>query len=149
MEKSSPVKRFIAKWTNKDRVGYLFILPGVSVLFIFTIIPLLVSFIISLTNLDIFLAWPDMIGLDNFKRTLSDARVWNAFKNTFYYVIVSVPVQLLVALILAYWLYKPTFFNRALPFGILCAGALFLYRHWYFVRSDVKFYRRLYPVCHQ
>ena len=112
MEKSSPVKRFIAKWTNKDRVGYLFILPGVSVLFIFTIIPLLVSFIISLTNLDIFLAWPDMIGLDNFKRTLSDARVWNAFKNTFYYVIISVPVQLLVALILAYWLYKPTFFNK-------------------------------------
>ena len=112
MGKSSPVKRFIAKWTNKDRVGYLFILPGVSVLFIFTIIPLLVSFIISLTNLDIFLAWPDMIGLDNFKRTLSDARVWNAFKNTFYYVIVSVPVQLLVALILAYWLYKPTFFNK-------------------------------------
>ena len=54
----------------------------------------------------------DRIGLDNFKRTLSDARVWNAFKNTFYYVIISVPVQLLVALILAYWLYKPTFFNK-------------------------------------
>lgn len=112
MEKSSPVKKFIAKWTNKDRVGYLFILPGVSVLFIFTIIPLIVSFIISLTNLDIFLAWPDMIGLDNFKRTLGDARVWNAFKNTFYYVIVSVPLQLLVALVLAYWLYKPSFFNK-------------------------------------
>ena len=54
-----------------------------------------------------------MIGLDNFKRTLSDARCpRNAFKNTFYYVIISVPVQLLVALILAYWLYKPTFFNK-------------------------------------
>lgn len=112
MEKRSPVKGFIAKWTNKDRVGYLFILPGVSILFIFTIIPLIVSFIISLTNLDIFLAWPDFIGLDNFRRTLGDERVWNAFKNTFVYVAISVPVQLLVALVLAYWLYKPTFFNK-------------------------------------
>lgn len=112
MEKRSPVKGFIAKWTNKDRVGYLFILPGVSILFIFTIIPLIVSFIISLTNLDIFLAWPDFIGLDNFRRTLGDERVWNAFKNTFVYVAISVPVQLLVALVLAYWLYKPNFFNK-------------------------------------
>lgn len=112
MEKSSPIRKFIAKWTHKDRVGYLFILPGVSILFIFTIIPLIVSFAISLTNLDIFLAWPDFIGLKNFTRSFADERVWNAFKNTFYYVIISVPVQLLVALVLAYWLYKPTFFNK-------------------------------------
>lgn len=104
--------KFLAKWTSKDRVGYLFIFPGVTVLFVFTIIPLIVSFIISLTDLDIFLAKPAMIGFENFKRTFSDERVWNAFANTFYYVIVSVPVQLLVALILAYWLYKPTFFNK-------------------------------------
>ena len=56
MEKISPMKRCIAKWTKKDRVGYLFIFPAVLVLFVFTIIPLVISFIISLTNLDIFLA---------------------------------------------------------------------------------------------
>lgn len=83
MEKISPMKRCIAKWTKKDRVGYLFIFPAVLVLFVFTIIPLVISFIISLTNLDIFLAWPQFVGLDNFKRTLGDERVWNAFKNTF------------------------------------------------------------------
>lgn len=79
---------------EKDRVGYLFIFPAVLVLFVFTIIPLVISFIISLTNLDIFLAWPQFVGLDNFKRTLGDERVWNAFKNTFYYVVISVPIQL-------------------------------------------------------
>ena len=106
------MKRCIAKWTKKDRVGYLFIFPAVLVLFVFTIIPLVISFIISLTNLDIFLAWPQFVGLDNFKRTLGDERVWNAFKNTFYYVVISVPIQLIVALVLAYWLYKPTRFNK-------------------------------------
>ncbi len=112
MEKRSPLKQFVAKWTGKDRVGYLFIFPGVFILFLFTVVPLVVSFFISLTNLDIFLAWPDMVGLENFKRTLEDERVWNAFKNTFVYVVISVPIQLVVALILAYWLYKPTRFNK-------------------------------------
>ena len=112
MDRSSPLRRMIARWTRKDRVGYLFILPAILILFVFTIIPLVVSFFISLTDLNIFLAVPNMTGLDNFKRTLSDERVWNAFKNTFYYVAVSVPTQLLVALVLAYWLYKPTRFNK-------------------------------------
>lgn len=112
MERSSPVRSFISRWTRKDRVGYLFIFPAVFILFVFTIIPLIVSFIISLTDLDIFLAIPNFVGFENFKRTLADERVWNAFKNTFVYVIISVPIQLLVALILAYWLYKPTRFNK-------------------------------------
>lgn len=112
MERSSPVKRIVKRWTRKDRVGYLFIFPAIFILFVFTIVPLIFSFFISVTDLDIFLAWPDFIGFDNFKRTLEDERVWNAFKNTFYYTIISVPVQLIVALVLAYWLYKPTRFNK-------------------------------------
>lgn len=106
------MKKTIAKWTGKDMVGYLFIFPAILILFVFTIIPLIVSFVISVTNLDIFLAWPDWIGLDNFKKMMADERVWNAFKNTFYYTVISVPVQLAVALALAYWLYKPTKFNK-------------------------------------
>lgn len=108
----SAKRKGLAKWTGKDRVGYLFIFPGMFILFVFTIIPLVISFIISLTNLDIFLAWPDMVGLENFKRTMADERVLNVFKNTFYYVVLSVPVQLIAALVLAYWLYKPTVFNK-------------------------------------
>lgn len=114
------MKKGLAKWTGKDRVGYLFIFPGMLILFVFTIIPLVISFIISLTNLDIFLAWPNMVGLENFKRTMADERVLNAFKNTFYYVVLSVPIQLVAALVLAYWLYKPTVFNK------LCRSAFYV-----------------------
>lgn len=105
-------KRFITRWTRKDRVGYLFIFPGVFILTVFTIIPLIVSFIISVTDLNIFLAIPEFIGLKNYTRSFADERVWNAFRNTFAYVIISVPVQLVISLILAYWLYKPTRFNK-------------------------------------
>ena len=104
-------KSFWAKMTSKNRVGYLFILPGTLILFVFTIIPLIVSFVISLTDLDIFLAAPNFVGLSNFVRSFADERVLNAFKNTFVYVVVSVPVQLVVALIFAYWLYRPHWFN--------------------------------------
>ena len=137
MEKSSPIKRFTAKWTGKDRVGYLFIFPAILVLFVFTIIPLVISFIISLTNLDIFLALPDFVGLENFKRTLGDERVWNAFKNTFYYVVISVPIQLIIALVLAYWI------------CFLCTGAVFLYRHRYLIQPDTEFHGGLYPLLNQ
>ena len=112
MNKHQTKISFWSKMTNKDHVGYLFILPSCLILLLFTIIPLIMSFAISLTDLDIFLAWPDMIGLENFRTSFGDARVWNAFKNTFVYVAVSVPVQLVVALVLAYWLYKPTRFNK-------------------------------------
>lgn len=114
MERGTSYKNFIKKWTNKDRVGYIFIFPAVFILFVFTIIPLIISFIISLTNLDIFLKWPDWTGIDNFIRTISDDRVWNAFKNTFIYVVISVPIQIVLALVLAFWLYKPSGFNKFL-----------------------------------
>jgi multiple sugar transport system permease protein len=148
MEKSSPIKKKIAKWTGKDRVGYLFIFPAILVLFVFTIVPLIISFVISLTNLDIFLAWPDFVGLDNFKRTLADERVWNAFKNTFYYVVISVPIQLIVALVLAYWLYKPTKFNK-LCRSVFYVPALFLYSNRYSVQPDSELNGRLHSLSDQ
>ena len=105
-------KKGAARLLDKDHVGYLFILPSCLIIFIFTIIPLLASFVISLTNMDIFLGQPDFLGLENFVRSFGDERVPNAFKNTFVYVLWTVPVQMVLSLILAYWLYRPTRFNK-------------------------------------
>ncbi|MDD3336408.1 MAG: sugar ABC transporter permease [Eubacteriales bacterium] len=103
---------FLKKAFDKDRVGYLFILPSCLIILVFSILPLLASFIIGLTDLDIFLATPNFVGLSNFQRSFADARVWNAFANTFSYVLLTVPIQLIIALVLAYWLYRPTWFNK-------------------------------------
>lgn len=113
MEKNkNPLRSFMDHWTHKDRVGYLFTLPSLLITFIFVIVPLLISFALGLTDLDIFLDTPEFVQFENFSRTLQDERVWNAFKNTFLYVIISVPVQLFLALVLAYFLYRPTVFNK-------------------------------------
>lgn len=105
-------KKGAARLLDKDHVGYLFILPSCLIIFIFTIIPLLASFVISLTDMDIFLGQPNFLGLENFVRSFGDERVPNAFKNTFVYVLWTVPVQMVLSLILAYWLYRPTHFNK-------------------------------------
>lgn len=96
--------RFRRYWLGKKRIGYLFIFPSVFILFVFTIIPLISSFFISFTNLDIFLEQPDFTGIENFVRSITDERVINAFKNTFIYVVISIPIQMILALVLAYWL---------------------------------------------
>ena len=96
--------RFRRYWLGKKRIGYLFIFPSVFILFVFTIIPLISSFFISFTNLDIFLGQPDFTGIENFVRSITDERVINAFKNTFIYVVISIPIQMILALVLAYWL---------------------------------------------
>lgn len=104
------------KWwkviTDRKHVGYLFILPEMLDLFIFLVIPLVMAFYIALTDLDIFLQSPQFIGMRNFLQSFHDNRVSNAFKNTLVYVGLNVPIQLGLALILAFLLYRPNWFNK-------------------------------------
>ncbi len=52
------------------------------------------------------------IGFENFKKSFEEERVWNAFKNTFKYVILSVPIQIGLSLILAFWLFRSDRFSK-------------------------------------
>ena len=97
---------------SRRNVGYLFIFPALLDLFIFVAIPLIAAFYIALTDLDLFLQAPNFIGVDNFKQSIQDERVWNAFKNTAVYVGANVPIQLGLALVMAFFLSKPTRFNK-------------------------------------
>ncbi len=103
---------FRQRWSSKERVGYLFILPSCLIILVFTLLPLLASFAISATDLNIFLQKPAFVGVDNYMRAFSDARTWNALGNTLVYVAFSVPIQLMLALLLAAWLHQPTPFNK-------------------------------------
>ena len=75
-------------------------------------VPLISSFVISLTNMDIFMRDIKFIGFENFKKSFEEERVWNAFKNTFKYVILSVPIQIGLSLILAFWLFRSDRFSK-------------------------------------
>lgn len=91
--------------------AYLFILPAVLTLLVFTIVPLVYAVIISFQNLTIFLAPAKFVELDNFSRLLTDDRFWNALKNTFYFLL-EVPIQVILGLLVAVFLSKNTPFRR-------------------------------------
>jgi len=85
--------------------AYLFLLPWLIGIVVFTIGPMLASLYLSFTDYNLLKSPltnpPDFIGVDNYVEMLGDAAFWNSFRVTVTYVVVSVPLQLGLALGLA------------------------------------------------
>jgi len=94
-----------------NKAGYLFLLPWLIGLVVITIGPMIASLYLSFTEYSLIQP-PEWTGLDNYTRMLDDARLHNALKVTFIYVVVGVPLQLILALAIALLLDKGM---RALP----------------------------------
>ena len=110
--KESKFSKVRAYWNKPGHAAYLFIAPAMLIIFLFVVVPLISSFVISLTNMDIFMRDIKFIGFENFKKSFEEERVWNAFKNTFKYVILSGPIQIGLSLILAFWLFRSDRFSK-------------------------------------
>ena len=110
--KATTKKGFWKTAVDKDHVGYIYIFPALFILAVFVIVPLFTAFYLSLTNLDIFFSNFKFIGFDNFINSFNDDRVRNAFKNTIIYVGLNVPLQLALALAIAFLVYKPHKVNK-------------------------------------
>ncbi len=93
--------------------GYLFISPWLIGFLTLTLLPILGVVYLSFTKYDIFTA-PQWIGLGNFVRMFTgDPRYWKSVGATFYFAIVSVPLKLFFALMVAMILNAP---HRGLDF---------------------------------
>jgi len=103
--------------TPDNLAAYLFLLPWLIGIVVFTIGPMLASLYLSMTDYNLLKSPvenpPDFIGFENYAEMLGDAAFWNSFRVTVVYVIVSVPLQLLLALALALFLDRGM---RGLPF---------------------------------
>src|SRR4051812_2192152 len=75
-------------------VAWSFITPNFLGFFIFTLIPVIASFIIAFMKWDAFSA-PEFIGLENFKTMIHDQTFWISLWNTVYYTVGTVPLTLL------------------------------------------------------
>jgi multiple sugar transport system permease protein len=81
--------------------AYLFVLPWILSLLVFTSYPIVASFYFSFTRYTV-LNPPQWIGAENFITMFSrDPLYWRAVWNTAYFALISVPLTLLVALGLA------------------------------------------------
>ncbi len=95
----------IKEKTPDNRAAFLFLLPWLIGLVVFTVGPMLASLYLSFTDYNLLKSPlknpPDFIGLDNYAEMLGDGAFWNSFRVTVTYVVISVPLQLAVALALA------------------------------------------------
>lgn len=85
---------------KRNAVAYSFIAPNFIGFAVFTLVPIIFSFILS------FMSWDgnnpiQFVGLDNFKHLLVDSRFKAAFVNTIVYCAATVPLTLVAALGLA------------------------------------------------
>ena len=86
-----------------NRAGYLFLLPWLIGLLVFTIGPMIASGYLAFTDYNL-LQPPQWSGMDNWVRMFNDTRLWNSFRVTIVYVFVGVPLQLALALAVALFL---------------------------------------------
>jgi multiple sugar transport system permease protein len=98
-------KRKLSLGVKENLISYLFLLPWFLGLFTLTIGPMLGSLYLSFTRYDLLSA-PQWIGLQNFIAMFSDIRFLNALRVTAIYVVLSVPLKLAVALLVALALNK-------------------------------------------
>lgn len=110
-------KNSLRKSRNRDVFwGYLFISPNFLIILVFTIIPVFYSTYISFTDWNI-LGKANFIGIENYQRILEDKVARETFFNTFYFTVVSVPLNVLLTLLIAVMLNQKiqgiTFFRTA------------------------------------
>lgn len=90
---------------NRPWEAYVFLAPWLLGLLLFTAIPMLLSLYFSFTRYDVFIP-PRWIGMQNYLDMMKDPRAIKSLKVTFTYVLLSVPLQLVFALLLAVILYR-------------------------------------------
>jgi len=88
-----------------NRAAFLFLLPWLIGIIVFSIGPILASLYLSFTNYNLLKSPlqhpPEFTWFANYTKMFSDPAFWNSFRVTVTYVIVSVPIQLALALGLA------------------------------------------------
>ena len=85
---------------REERYFYLCISPWIAGFLIFTAGPIVASLFFSFCNYDVVTP-PDWIGIQNYKRLLSDPLFWQSLKVTSYFSLVSVPLGIALSLIIA------------------------------------------------
>jgi multiple sugar transport system permease protein len=92
--RTNPAKRADVFW------GYLMIAPMLLGLCVFYIWPVIQTFYFSFTDWGAFgrYRWT---GLTNYQRMIQDPEVWGALKNTLIYTLLSVPIGVVLAILVA------------------------------------------------
>lgn len=101
--------RKLYKFLNRESsAGVIFCLPFIIGFLVFLIVPMGISLYYSFCDYNI-LTPPTFVGVRNYiKMFTEDETFWKSFRATFYFALISVPLRLIFALMVALILVKPT-----------------------------------------
>ena len=85
---------------KEERWGYFFIAPQFLGLVAFIIVPVFYSLYISFHEWD-FMSEAVFVGLDNYRRILSDSYLYKILGNTLYFIIGTIPLNMIISILLA------------------------------------------------
>jgi multiple sugar transport system permease protein len=89
------------EWFNGEALlAWVFLLPSMIGFITFYAVPAVRGVFISLTDWDL-LREPKFVGLANYEKLIADEQFWQALSTTFYYVLLNIPLQTVLALALA------------------------------------------------
>ena len=100
----------MAQWTIKEmkrnKVAYFMIAPFMLVFILFTLFPVLLSFILSFTSFNMLeVSWDIFIGIDNYTRLFFEDDIFlQACKNTLVFAIVIGPVSYILSFLVAWFI---------------------------------------------
>jgi multiple sugar transport system permease protein len=84
----------------------LFLSPSIIIVAIFVVFPILFSFYLSFHEWNMFSTDRDFVGIQNYRVMFADAEFWRVFGHTTVYTLGTVPVNMALALLVAYVLNK-------------------------------------------
>ena len=91
-----------ARKKDERAAAYIFTIPAIALLVAFLVVPMVYTVYYSVFKYQVMR--PNditFIGLANYQKLFKDAEFWKALRNTFYFTIIVVPVQCVLALALA------------------------------------------------
>lgn len=94
---------------KRKAIPYLFILPAVLLIFVFSFLPIIIALIISFTDMNLMgLAnWGNVnfVWLENFIELFKDQKFMQAMGNTLFYVVLGVPLAVGSSFLIAFFLH--------------------------------------------
>ncbi len=145
------------EWTlhemNRTKVGYFMVIPFLLMFLVFTVVPVVLSILLSFTNFNM-LQLPDFVFMDNYVRLfLDDDLFMTSFKNTMIFAVATGPTSYILSFMIAWFInelspkmrafvtvifYAPSISGMAfLVWGIIFQGDIYGYVNGWLLKAGL------------
>ena len=110
---------FFQHGKQSDRTGYWLVAPYLLFTAVLWVYPFLWGLVISTKKWNIISPHKEFVGLENFGRLFQDPLFWISIKNTFYFMVVFIPLAIISSFVVAWLLNRIKFLQAFFATGYL------------------------------